>query len=553
MKRFLLYIILLFSTISAEAQSPTPIGAKNATLEVLGNMMVDSSFSLPWIDTSTVNTKAGQRAIGQIGISKTDSLPKFRKDGYFVSVFTSYDTNYSVSSHAYIEDRINQLLNDSSLHVSQVGYGLKKQDSTIYVDSVQVATQEDIAMINATLSTKGTVNRVSAGYGLTGGNITDTGTLKVDTTGIAAKPWVLSQISGSTTGITDSVYASDSTLRQQRRTSSIGLKINTGYNIFWTNDSSTFKNDIVVDSVNIGSGNQSKYNVRFGYHALAAVTSGSGDVAIGRESLKNCTTCTGVVSVGDRAHGNTGTGISGSIAIGQLAQQNATGNNNVSIGFQSFSNASFSGTGDVGVGTFAGLAQTSGNNNTYIGHSAGSVVVSGANKVILGSFNGSGFTTTSGDVFISNGAGTVYSRWGTTGNMLVGTTTDNGTDKLQVNGSVSISSAPTGAIGDPLLVYNTAGTEVRQFASYNTITATGNTTFSVPTKALLMTVTIVPASNETIQIGTTNGGTDILAPTAFTGSAITTVTINKVFSRSTTQTIYINGASGSVTYDIRVF
>lgn len=136
---------------------------------------------------------------------------------------------------------------------------------------------------------------------------------------------------------------------------------------------------------------------------------------------------------------------------------------------------------------------------------------------------------------------------------MFGGVTDNGTDKVQIIGSLAVSSLPAGLITDVMPTYNLSTGQLRSIQMLNVITATGNTTFSVPAIVMLMTVTFTPVGSETIQIGTTNGGVDVMAPTLFTAGASTTVELNKVFSRSGAQTIFINGSVGSTTYDVRIF
>lgn len=79
--------------------------------------------------------------------------------------------------------------------------------------------------------------------------------------------------------------------------------------------------------------------------------------------------------------------------------------------------------------------------------------------------------------------------------------------------------------------------------------AVGDTTIDRPEDTWLTAVAIYPAdAPETIQIGTTPGGTEILAPTLFINGVFTPVSVLKYF--DVTTTIYISGAVGNVIYKL---
>jgi len=128
-----------------------------------------------------------------------------------------------------------------------------------------------------------------------------------------------------------------------------------------------------------------------------------------------------------------------------------------------------------------------------------------------------------------------------------------GTLKLQVNS--------TGVQADTLLVYSGADREVKS-ATINTmttktITATGNTTVTIPKLNKLYSITFLPASgSETIKVGTTNGGTEVMIGTIFSSvlSANSSVGFSgRMFGTISDTILYITGASGSVTYYITYF
>lgn len=135
--------------------------------------------------------------------------------------------------------------------------------------------------------------------------------------------------------------------------------------------------------------------------------------------------------------------------------------------------------------------------------------------------------------------------------VLVGGAANDGTNKLIVTGSAAISSVPTGARTDAMVRYNPATGQLRQLQPYDSIVATGNTTYSVVPNGQLFSITFKPTGSETIKVGTTSGGTEVMVGTAFGAGTTTTVTINKEFGPVAT-TLFIQGATGSVNYHIRV-
>lgn len=153
------------------------------------------------------------------------------------------------------------------------------------------------------------------------------------------------------------------------------------------------------------------------------------------------------------------------------------------------------------------------------------------------------------------GTGTGLSSFG--GTTLIGTTTDNSAGALQVNGAITSVTPNTGLVTDPVTVWNSTNGQFRRISMYVSVVATGNTTSSVPALNEIHSIWITPSCTctENIKIGTTSGGTDVMALTAFTGTAGTTTTIvilNNGFSRTASQTLFIQGASGLVTYDLKL-
>jgi len=78
------------------------------------------------------------------------------------------------------------------------------------------------------------------------------------------------------------------------------------------------------------------------------------------------------------------------------------------------------------------------------------------------------------------------------------------------------------------------------------LTATGNTTLSIPADSWVVAISFTPVSTETIEVGTTPGGDDVVTSQSFTAGVEKSVTVNMHFTSATT--LYIQGAAGSVNY-----
>lgn len=80
-------------------------------------------------------------------------------------------------------------------------------------------------------------------------------------------------------------------------------------------------------------------------------------------------------------------------------------------------------------------------------------------------------------------------------------------------------------------------------------TATGDTTVTIPANTWVTSIAAKSAgASETINIGTTPGGTDIASGLSINNTGFTSVAVNKFYSQD--QIIYITGATGSVTYNV---
>ena len=220
------------------------------------------------------------------------------------------------------------------------------------------------------------------------------------------------------------------------------------------------------------------FNSFIGYNSGLNNTIGMQNVFVGHRSGENnissANTFIGVFSGQSNITGNTNT------FIGYYSgQNNTTGNTNTFIG-ESSSISNTSGNNNLSIGNSSGRSNTSGNNNCYIGIDSGYYNISGINNVFLGNFSGKfisdGSTAnaiTNNSIYIgyntkalassqtnqivigynSTGLGSNTTVIGTTstitatmyGRNLIGSTTDDGTNALQVTGGIAFKSLTGGS------------------------------------------------------------------------------------------------------------
>lgn len=204
--------------------------------------------------------------------------------------------------------------------------------------------------------------------------------------------------------------------------------------------------DSYINNIRIGRGevNDSR-NLVLGESVASTQTSGYNNVLIGNNAASNIST------------------INSSTVIGYAAGFNATSLlSTVIIGHNT---ARASSTADIRYSTIIGVEAGRGltliaTNNIFIGYNSGNKVSSGDSNVYLGSFDGTGFETENNNIFLSDGAGNVRVRVPSSGNFLIGTTTDAGY-KLDVNGTARINnliiSSLTGSNADDVLYVDENG------------------------------------------------------------------------------------------------
>ncbi|MER0440602.1 hypothetical protein [Emticicia sp. W12TSBA100-4] len=149
-----------------------------------------------------------------------------------------------------------------------------------------------------------------------------------------------------------------------------------------------------------------QFNTSYGYLAMygSAATTGTNNVAIGRQTLFSNTTGSANAAIGSNALLSNTTG-NNNMAFGGLAMQNnTTGINNVAVGSQAlFTNTA--GNFNIGIGTNALSQKGAGDNNVAIGSGVLNGLTSGNQNTAVGSNAGELATTGSGNIFLGYQAG----------------------------------------------------------------------------------------------------------------------------------------------------
>ena len=202
-------------------------------------------------------------------------------------------------------------------------------------------------------------------------------------------------------------------------------------------------------------------NTANGYNALFFNTTGYLNTANGIDALFNNTTGYQNTANGHRALQNNTTGYQNTANGVNALQNNTTGNNNIANG-NGASLSNTTGIGNISVGVSSLRFNTTGSNNIAVGFNAGRFIADSSNNTITNNSIFIGYDTRAAADNQTNQIVIGYEETGlgnnttiignsstvTTalrGRLLLGSTIDNGTDRLQVSGSGKFSSNVTAA------------------------------------------------------------------------------------------------------------
>jgi hypothetical protein len=209
----------------------------------------------------------------------------------------------------------------------------------------------------------------------------------------------------------------------------------------------------------------------FGFQSLNANTSGIRNTAIGYKALPVNTT--GSENTGN-GHGTLFSNTTGSnnTAIGsQALLLNTTASYNTAVGYQA-GYAVTTGQYNCLLGYITGTGLTTGGGNTFVGGGGcATLVTTGSNNTVIGNYSGNqgglDIRTASNYIVLSDGAGNPRGIFDSSGNLLVGATSQVALERLNVTGG-----SQTG-----IMVKNTGGNTYSPIYSWNA-TTTGDGYFA---------------------------------------------------------------------------
>jgi len=228
----------------------------------------------------------------------------------------------------------------------------------------------------------------------------------------------------------DKLQVSGSTLstRYKVNTSGQSFEINgyyntgAGFNLLIGDAGSTYTSgeaNTALGRLSLDANTTGGYNVAIGFNVLSANTTGSWNVGVGSSALSTNTTGSENLAFGEQSLSLNTTG-NKNAASGRFSLfENTTGSSNVAWGY------------DAGRRISGGGANQTSNQSAFIGEDTRASAAGNTNEMVFGhtAIGQGSNTVTLGNSSITK----TFLR----GNTMVNTTSDNGVDKLQVNGSIS--------------------------------------------------------------------------------------------------------------------
>lgn len=207
---------------------------------------------------------------------------------------------------------------------------------------------------------------------------------------------------------------------------------NTALGRFTLNSNTAGSHNIAIGDSGLNKNTIGNANVALGFESLKEITDGESNIGIGYGTLKSILSGDSNIAIGSsslsKITNETGNTVLGSGALWQL--QN--GSYNTALGYQ------------AGLYFGAGIsAMTATSNSIYIGAASKGLNATGSNNEIVIGNDAIGLGSNSAVIGnVSTTKSTIY------GNLLLGSTTDNGLAKLQVTGAVTVDGAITNKVSN---------------------------------------------------------------------------------------------------------
>jgi hypothetical protein len=415
--------------------------APTSTLDVAGGTTVAGTFTLPTQGTATATKGV---------ISHTLNL-----------VASSFNSSTSAAVNQTFRWQSEPAGNDTSSPSGTLNLLFGEGTATPTETGLHIASNGQLTFATGqTFPGTGTVTSIGTGLGLTGGPITTSGTLTIDTTVVpqlaAANTFTANQTvnanvtatnvtaTGTVTGttVTGAVvnatssfdlggtpfafgsYANRNAFLGFAGNSTMTGSGNTASGPYALASNTTGSYNVAVGPSALGSNTTGLSNTASGIYALFLNTTGGSNTASGNQALYSNTTANGNTASGNQALYSNTTGASNTAAGGGALFSNTTGSHNTASGNQAlYSNTT--GYENTAVGGEALFSNTTGNDLTCIGYFCSAsedglsnataigahAVVSTSNALVLGGTGayavkvGIGTATPSSVLTIAQGAG----------------------------------------------------------------------------------------------------------------------------------------------------
>ena len=334
-----------------------------STLDIKGTEIVRGSLSLPNIANATTLSGSNSQPLNLVGSSFSSS------SNAAVTQSFRWQVEPVANNTASASGSLNLLFGAGRSTVSETGLAIASNGVITFAPTQTFPG-----------TGKGTVTSVAAGTGLTGGNITTSGSLAID-------PTVIPQLSAANT------FTGNQTVNGNLSATGVvtGSAYQIGSSLFAFGQSS-------ANSAYLGfAGNtttSATFNTGVGFGALVQVTTGGQNTAIGAQALSGNLGGSANTAVGYESMMQGASGVSNT-AVGNNSLQVNTGNLNSAFGASALSQNT-SGVENAAVGGNAMLENTTGGGNAAVGAFALGNNTTGIRNIAIGLFSGSNHNGTEG-------------------------------------------------------------------------------------------------------------------------------------------------------------